>query len=117
MAGRAWSVVFFFYLLSVCGGCKQASEPQAGPLSAGPYPESRAVTEWIRVNTGDPEAHIDRWVSRVEEKLDGASMDSASVLIEIRYRATRGKIVDGHWKQTLRVVGKHIVEDTPAEVE
>jgi hypothetical protein len=103
-----WSGLLFLFL----GGCQKSTEPKGGPLNAGPYPECRSISEWIRVKHQDPEASVTRWGPRQEESEGGA------VLIEVHYQATIGKIVDGHWTQTLRVIDRNnIMEETQPVAE
>ncbi len=104
-------------LLACLGGCRQSARRQSGPLNAGPYPECRSIVEWVRVKHDDPDATVLRWGPREEQSEEGASEGSAPVLIEVHYQATIGKIDGGHWKQTLRVIGRHITEDTPPVAE
>jgi hypothetical protein len=100
-------------LLLLClSGCPKPTEP-GGPLNAGPYPECRAIVGWLRAKYDDPEANVTRWGPRTEESEGGGS-----VLIEVHYQATIGKVPDGHWTQTLRVIGRNnIMEETQPVAE
>jgi hypothetical protein len=111
--GTIYSFAYIVYLFFV--GCQPVSTPQGGALSAGPYPESRAIIEWIRIQTDDPEAYVERWGPRQEQK--ETSQQHNSVVIEIHYQATIGNVLDGHWKQSVRVMGKQIREETPRSAE
>lgn len=114
MGGRAWRVCFFCCMPSVLvGGCHPSSVPPGGSLSAGPYPESRSIIEWIRIQTDDPEANVLRWGLREEKKKAGGSKQEVSIVIEVHYQATIGNVNEGHWKQTICVTGRQIQEETP----
>jgi hypothetical protein len=104
-------------LFSFSNGCQPKPQPQAAPLTAGPYSECRSVIEWIRIKNNDPDATILRWGPREEQIIDGAPREFTSVLIEVHYQATIGKVGGGRWKQTIRVEGRHIQEDTPPLAE
>lgn len=109
--------LFTCIALGIPVGCQPSSAPQGGALSAGPYPESRAIIEWIRIQTDDPEAHVERWGPREEQKQAEPSKQNNSVVIEVHYQATIGNVLDGHWKQSVRVTGKQIQEETPRSKE
>lgn len=118
MKGRVRSTTLWSGLLILClNGCQKATEPVGGPLSAGPYPECRSIVEWIRVTTHDPEAAVTRWGPRTQEKQEGSAKENSSVLIEVHYQATIGKSDDRHWSQTLRVIGRNIMEETQPVAE
>jgi hypothetical protein len=104
-------------LLGCLCGCQGAAEPKGGPLSAGPYPESRSVIEWIRIHTDDPEARVTQWGKRTEEKQEGGGKDKASVVIEVHYQSSIGGRKEGRWKQTLRVIGPTVREETQPVAE
>lgn len=115
---RTWTRCLYACIaLVIPAGCQPSSAPQGGALSAGPYPESRAVIEWIRIQTDDPEAYVERWGPREEQKQKETFKQNNSVLIEIYYQATIGNVLDGHWKQSVRVTGKNIREETPRSAE
>lgn len=114
MRGQVLSLgVLGCFLCVGIGGCQPSAAPQGGPLTAGPYPESRSIIEWIRIQTDDPEACVLIWGPRHEQKIEGASKENTPISIEINYQATIGNVNDGHWKQTLRVTGRHIQEESP----
>ncbi len=118
MMDRTRRVCFICCVLAVFNvGCQRSSMPQGGALSAGPYPESRAIIEWIRIQTDDPEAHVERWGPREQKKHEGASKQVSFIVVEIHYQATIGNVLDGHWKQSVRVTGKQIQEETPRSAE
>jgi hypothetical protein len=100
-------------LLFVClCGCQKTTEPKDERFSAGPYPECRSIREWLRIKHDDPETDVIRWGSRTEESEVG------SVLIEVHFQATIGKVPDGHWVQTLRVIDRNnIMEETQPVAE
>jgi hypothetical protein len=98
-------------------GCQKATEPKGGPLNAGPYPECRSITEWLRLHTHDPELTVASWGPRTEEPLTKPSEASTAVLIEVHYQTTIGKKRNGNWKQTLRVIGRNIMEETEPVAE
>ncbi|HZV08031.1 MAG TPA: hypothetical protein VE999_23305 [Gemmataceae bacterium] len=113
MTSRALSTMLGIGLLFFClSGCQKSTEPEGGPLNAGPYPECRSIVAWIRAKHQDPEANVTRWGPRTQES------DGGPVLIEVHYQATIGKVEDGHWAQTLRVIDRNnIMEETQPVAE
>jgi hypothetical protein len=104
--------------LSACiGGCRPGETPKGGPLNAGPYPECRSIVEWIRVKNADPEATVLKWGPRQEGAEEASTGKPTPVLIDVHYKATIGKVVDGRWSQTLRVTGQQISEETDRTAE
>jgi hypothetical protein len=88
-------------------GCRQdAPEPKA---DGNPYAECRWIIQWIRIHTGDSEAHVVQWGPREVIKSDTGEVEA--VIIKARYQADI-KHVSGVWSQKFRVENKRVSEET-----
>jgi hypothetical protein len=113
MIGRALAGFLCCLPLIGLSSCRPTSAPQGAPLRAGPYPECRDIIQYVRSKTGDPEARVLHWGPRQQQNEEGGPPENASVSIEAQYQATIGNVSNGHWRQTFRVTGRRVEEETP----